>query len=293
MHSFSAPARFLCVAFALCGSGCALYNPVVSPTTGKILQPTLMPPGTVALEVFSICLPPESPEMAKSIWAEVDEQDFPVNVRRQLEKNGFRAGVLAGEIPPALSQLLDLKGQPGAAGEVQHVNIADLATPARVTIQHMQTHAGQRYEIAASSVLEKMPILAAEAGEIHGQTYEQAQGVFDMHVTPQPDGRVQVELVPEVHHGQSKQRWVGDQSIFRLEPGRPKRAFDELKLATTLGPGAMLLLGSRPERQGSLGHYFFLESNGRDDRFDQKLVLVRICQTQHNDLVSPGPLPIK
>ena len=56
-----------------------LYNPVVSPTTGKILQPTLMPPGTVALEVFSICLPPDSPDLVKSIWAEVDEQDFPVD----------------------------------------------------------------------------------------------------------------------------------------------------------------------------------------------------------------------
>jgi hypothetical protein len=252
-----------------------------------------MPPGTVALEVFSICLPPDSPELVKSIWAEVDEQDFPVNTRRHLEKNGFRAGVLAGEIPPALSQLLDLKGAPSANGEVQRINIADLAAPARVTTQHMQTHAGQRYEIATSSVLDKMPILASEAGEIHGQTYEQAQGIFALHVTPQPDGRVELELVPEVHHGQSKQHWVGDQSMFRLETGRPKRAFDELKLTATLGPGAMILLGSQSTRQGSLGHYFFQESNGHDDRSDQKLILVRVCQTQHNDLVSPGPLPLK
>jgi hypothetical protein len=293
MHSISAPARFLLTAFALFVSGCALYNPVVSPTTGKILQPTLMPPGTVALEVFSICLPPDSPNLVKSIWAEVDEQDFPVDVRRQLEKNGFRAGVLAGEIPPSLSQLLDLKQAPSASGEVQHVNIADLASPASVTTQHMQTRAGQRYEIAASSVLDKMPIFASDAGEIHGQIYEQAQGVFALHVTPDPDGRVELELVPEVHHGQTKQHWVGDQSMFRVETSRPKRAFDELKLTATLGPGAMLLLGSRPERQGSLGHYFFLESNGSDDRFGEKLILVRVCQTQHNDLVSPGPLPLK
>jgi hypothetical protein len=138
-----------------------------------------------------------------------------------------------------------------------------------------------------------MPILANEGGEIHGLTYEQAQGIFAMHVTPQADGRVELELVPEVHHGQARQHWVLDQSFSRMETGRAKRAFDELKLTTTLGPGAMILLGSQSQRQGNLGHYFFLESNGRDDRDDQKLILIRVCQTQHNDLVSPGPLPIK
>ena len=78
-----------------------------------------------------------------------------------------------------------------------------------------------------------------------------------------------------------------------METARPRRAFDELKLTASLGPGGMLLLGSQPNRQGSLGHYFFLENDGRDDRFEGKLILIRVSQTQHNDLVSPGPLPIK
>jgi hypothetical protein len=293
MQRFFTAARLLLGFFVLSGSGCALYNPAVNPATGQILQPTQMPPGSVAIEVFSICIPPDNPDLATHVWDEVDEQDFPVEARRQLEKNGFRVGILAGQIPPVLSKLLDLKGQAAAGGTVQHVNVADLATPPRVTSEHMQTNAGKRYEIKASSVIGKMPILANDAGEIHGVTYDEAQGMFDLHVTPQPDGRVELELIPEIHHGQTQQHWVGDQSIFRLETGRAKRAFDELKLTATLGPGAMLLLGSQPNREGSLGHYFFLESNGRDDRFDQKLILIRICQTQHNDLVSPGPLPIK
>jgi len=102
-----------------------------------------------------------------------------------------------------------------------------------------------------------------------------------------------LELVPEVHHGKNRQHIVADQAMFRFEPGRDKRAFDELKLTAVMGPGAMLLLGSQPNRQGSLGHYFFLESNGRDDRLDQKLILMRLCQTQHDDLVSPGPLKLR
>ncbi len=289
----SSPARLLLLSLALGIAGCAWIAPQTNHSMATILQPTQMAPGSTVVEVFSIHLPPGEPDLSKRVWDEVDEQHFPVEVRRNLEKNGFRAGVIAGQIPPALSRLLDLKGKPRAGGEVQQVNIADLATPSRVSSQHLQTRAGQRYEIAASGVIEKMPILVCEAGEIRGLTYEQAQGIFAMHVAPQPDGQVQLELVPEIHHGQNRQHWVGDQSIFRLETGRPKRAFEEMKLTAVLGPGAMLLLGSQPNRQGSLGHYFFLENNGRDDRLDEKLILVRLCQTQHDDLVSPEPLRLR
>ena len=153
-----------------------------------------MAPGSAVIEVFSIRLPPGEPDLNNRIWEEVDEQHFPIEVRRKLEKNGFRAGILAGQIPPSLSRLLDLKGKPSAGGEVQQVKIADLVTPSRVSSQHLQTRAGQRYEIAASGVIEKMPILVSEAGEIRGLTYEQAQGIFALHVAPQPDGRVRVGI---------------------------------------------------------------------------------------------------
>jgi hypothetical protein len=281
------------LSLALSSAGCAWLAPPPKIGGGSILQPTQMAPGSAVLEILSIRLPPGEPDLINRVWEEVDEQHFPIEVRRQLEKSGFRAGILAGQIPPTLSRLLDFKGKPSAGGEVQQVKIADLAAPARVSSLHTQVHAGQRYEIAASGIIAKMPILVSEAGEIHGLTYEQAQGIFALQAAPQPDGRVQLELVPEIHHGENRQHWVGDQSIFRLETGRPKRAFEELKLTAVMGPGAMLLLGCQPNRPGSLGHYFFLESNGRDDQLDQKLILVRLCQTQHDDLVSPGPLRLK
>jgi hypothetical protein len=289
----SISARLLILALLSSLSGCAWFAPPANNAMASLLQPAQMTPGSAVLEVLSVRLPPGEPDLDRRIWEEVDEQHFPIEVRRQLEKSGFRAGVLAGQLPPVLSRLLDLKGKPSAGGEVQHVKITDLATPSRVSSQHMQTHAGQRYEVTASGLIEKMPILVSEAGEIRGVTYEQAQGIFAMHVNPQPDGRVELELIPEIHHGETKQHWVGDQSMFRLETGRPKRAFEELKLTAVMSPGAMLLLGSQPNRQGSLGHYFFLENNGRDDRFDQKLILIRLCQTQHDDLVSPAPLRLK
>ena len=50
----------------------------------------------------------------------------------------------------------------------------------------------------------------------------------------------------------------------------------------------MLVLTSLPNRQGSLGHHFFTETNGR---LEQKLLIIRLSQTQHDGLfVPPEPL---
>ncbi len=106
---------------------------------------------------------------------------------------------------------------------------------------------------------------------------------------PQPDGRVRLELVPELHHDQPRQRWVGNQGMFHLDASRPKRVFDDMTMSADLAPGAMLVLSSLPNRPGSLGHHFFTE-NG--ERLEQKLLIVRLSQTQHDGLFNP-PEPLK
>ena len=72
--------------------------------------------------------------------------------------------------------------------------------------------------------------------------------------------------------------------MLRLEAGRPRRAFDEMTISATLSPGSMLLLSSVPRLPGSLGHHFFTEDNGR---LEQKLLVLRLAQTQHDELFTP------
>ena len=102
--------------------------------------------------------------------------------------------------------------------------------------------AGGRNEILASGVYEQMPLLVREGGELRGQTYSQAQGILAARAFPQSDGRVRVELVPELHHGQPRRRFVGDQAMMRLEMARPRRVFDDLTISAVLSPGTMLIL---------------------------------------------------
>ena len=132
-------------------------------------------------------------------------------------------------------------------------------------------------------------MLVCESGRISGQTYNQAQGIFAVKSFPQPDGRVRLELVPELHHDQPRQRWVGSQGVLRLETSRPRKVFDDMTMTADLAPGAMLILSSLANRPGSLGHYFFTEN---DAQLEQKLLIVRLAQTQHDALFSP-PEPLK
>jgi hypothetical protein len=274
----------------LLATGC---NPLQARKVESPLRPTQMSPDSIALEILSVRLPHGEPELNVKVWEEVDEQHLPAELRKRLAKSGFRVGIVGSQVPGNLAKLLDLKDRPQAMGDPQQINLADVQEPPRVTLRHLQTRPGQRSEIIASGVYERLPVLLAEGGELCGQTYNQAQGVFTLVVTPQSDGRVRLELTPELHHDQMRQQWVGDQAMWRLETSRPKRVFDDLRIAAVLSPGSMLLLGSQPDRAGSLGHDFFMEGVGQDNRMEQKLILVRLCQTQHDDLIAPptGKLP--
>jgi hypothetical protein len=157
--------------------------------------------------------------------------------------------------------------------------------------RHLQVRAGQRKEIVASGLYDELPVLISEPGRLGGQTYTQAQAVLAVKTDPQADGRVRVELVPELHHGEPRQRWVVEQGMWRLEAGKRRRVFKEMGLAATLSPGCMLLVGSLPDRRGSLGHHFFTEDGGQ---LQQKMLVLRLAQTQHDGLFGPsGVLPMR
>jgi len=250
----------------------------------SLLKAPQMSPDAVALDVFFVRFPFGDTEVNEQLWQEVDEQHFPAEVRQRLAQNGFRVGLLGGQMPIILSQLLELKDKPAPTGGPGEIALADLDAEPRVERRHMPLRAGVRGEIIATEVYGQLPVLISAPGELCGQTYSQAQGILAVTARPLSDGRVRLDVVPELYHDQPRQRWVGDQGMLRLDTSRPKRVFDDLGISGTLPPGAMLLISSLPNRPGSLGHHFF--TTNKDHR-EQKLLVIRLAQTQHNDLCAP------
>ena len=243
-----------------------------------------MSPDSVVLEVFSVRFPFGDPEINGPMWQQIDEQPFPPDLRRRLMRNGFRIGLVGGQMPVALSRLLELKDKPVSTGESAQIDVGELESEPPVLRHHLAIRSGRRKEVVVSDVHDQLDVLRVESGELCGQTYGKAQAMFAVKAFPQADGRVRVELVPELHHDEARPRWVGRQGMMRLEAGRPRETFDDLAVSVNLSTGCMLLIGSLPEKPGSLGHHFLTE---KKERMQQKMLVVRLTQTQHDELFSP------
>lgn len=255
----------------------------------SLLSPVQLPADGVVLDVFFIRFPFGDSTVNNDLWHEIDEQQIPLELRERLGKNGFRAGMINGQMPTKLAELLALSDKPVSRANTGEIRANDAEVEPRVVCKHLQLRAAQRSEVIASNVYPELPVLMSKSGQISGQTYNQAQGIFAAKAFPQSDGRVRVELTPEVHHDQVRPRWTGANGVLQLEPGRPRESYDELKLSADMRPGMMMVLTGLPNRPGSLGHYFFTESHSN---LEQKLLIVRLSQTQRDGLFAP-PEPLK
>jgi len=252
------------------------------------LAPAQMSADSIVLEMFFVRFPFGDSSANEALWEEIDEQQFPPDLRQYLTQNGFRAGVVDGHIPGELAKLLELNKQQEPEKEsgetTEGTKIDSFDEQPRVVHRRLQIRPGQRSEIIASAVYDELPVLMCCAGQLSGRTYNQAQGMFEVKSFPQPDGRVRLELVPELHHDQPRQRWVGGQGMLRLDTSRPKQIYEDMTMKARLAPGGMLILGSLPNRPGSLGHHFFTENQGR---LEQKLLVIRFSQAQQDGLFNP------
>ncbi|MHC4404629.1 MAG: hypothetical protein ACYTG0_33670 [Planctomycetota bacterium] len=261
------------------------------PGDGSPLVPPRMSPDSCALDIFIVRVPFGDPEVNGSMWDEVDEQHFPTDLRRQLAQRGFRVGLVGGHVPAKIAQLLELVNRPVPSGQSQEIDVEDLGTAPTVVPRHLQLRADKRCEVVTSGDYDEVPVFTScGSGGLGAKSYRQAQCVMALKSFPEPDGRVRLELVPELHHGQRQTQFVGGGAVgFRVDRARPRLAFDDVAVSATLKPGDMLLVSSLPSRRGRLGHHFFTHEQAGSQQ--QKLLLIRLSQTQHDGLFSSANAP--
>jgi len=256
----------------------------IQPSSKSPLHPLQMAPQVTALEVFFVRCPSDDPRANTQVWNEVDEQTLPAEVRRGLTRNGFRVGLIGNQIPPVLDELMDLNDKPPPDPNSLESHSINLEETPKVVRRYLQVRPGKRQEIVVSGIYDELPVLVAEGDQLTGRTYERAQAIYALKAYNERDGRVRVELTPELHYGDPAQRWVSTNGMFRVQTGRDRRVLENLAINATLVPGQILIVASLPNRSGSLGHHFFSEKT--DGPMEQKLLLLRVAQTQHDDLLN-------
>jgi hypothetical protein len=263
----------------LAAAGCAALKeqPPGEPSSLPALKPA---DDTVGLEIAFLKLPPTAQSQIALVWDDVDESRLPTDLRRRLDANGIRCGCFGTQTPEPLRQLVAraTESQTGSAADGVKVGGGHVHT-----CRQLQSRNAQRNEILASEVRPQIAVLSNVGGQIVGSSYHDAQCVWDLKTFPQGDGRVRLQLTPEVHYGQPRNQWIGQSTgIFRQVTTRRRKVFDDLRIEMDLSPGHTCLLSATDSVKG-LGQHFFTYGTGAESP-GPKLLMIRLARTQYDDL---------
>jgi hypothetical protein len=254
--------------------------------TVKQEQPSQLPPvraatDAVMLDVAFVKQPVADATGYDAIWSAADEQVFSTDLRRELAANGLRAGIFGQELPPKLRELIDNPAT-DVLEQGQDAEAADGEVGG--SRRHMQVRTGVWKKIYASQTHPALALLVQEGGSVHGHQLTSAQCLFGLKSYPKGDGRVKLDLTPEIEHGELKATFIRSEAQLVQTFGRQRLLLDKLRIETVLSPGQWLLLSTTADIKG-LGEDFFIEAPS--GALLRTLLLVRVAQTQYDDLFAP------
>lgn len=249
--------------------------------SARLLPPPRLSPDSVILEIGYAQLPLTDQATYDEVWKLADEQALAIELRQELARNGLRCGILGKRIPEKIRTLMDQKGT-AVDQRSEDLDVGEVQVDRQT--RRLQCRAARRAKILCSKSFDQLSLLMRDQGAVRGQQLHHAQCLFGLKPYPQGDGRVQIDLLPEVEHGDLKQQWVAGEGTMMQRIGREKVTFDALRIALTLVPGQMIV-ASAAEQPIGLGEHFFVESvAGTPSR---SLLFIRLAHTQQDNLFAP------
>jgi hypothetical protein len=240
-----------------------------------------MAPDCVVLEVAFLKLK-QDPNQDPELWRQIDEQHISTDLRRRLKDNGLRCGLVGMQLPGELRQLLD---ENPSMLELVSSGVSPEGSELATRRNRLQIRAGNAKRMPVTTAEpDEFVVLLSQDDSVRAKRYEKPRGTFQFRSFPLGDGRVRLELTPEIEHGESRQHWVGDRGALLRTNDRARQTFEELTIKTVLSPGQTLLVTCTPEPKG-LGNFFFATTHSGGN--EQILMLTRLSQTQIDDLFCP------
>jgi hypothetical protein len=315
-------------------AGCTFLS--TSPATNKSpLRPFEPTEHQAALEITTLRLPKQTPDERERLWSGIDELAIDPELRRQLAVNGFRAGIIRGETPAVLEEMIATQLTGNALSHVDPLKFntdekaresettkpktpselreeTPTAAPAKSTVeqeldkeaeldtfgvvkpkrlaardQGVRTHTiylqtDQPVELQSGGLHDQWPLLWNQNGQLQGKTMFQAQGVWQVRARQRNNGLL-LKLTPEIHHGEPKSQWVGEDGVFRQEISKPKQQFAALAIEAQLQPGQALVLVPQADRPGSMGQYFL--GHRTSEELQPRLLLIRVARVGTDELL--------
>ncbi|HEY1376141.1 MAG TPA: hypothetical protein VGF55_05075 [Gemmataceae bacterium] len=224
------------------------------PAPTQSLKPIagLRGPDAVGLRVAVLEVPVGDRYANAGLWAAIDEQVVAPDHKAALEDNGFRVGLVGGMRPDGFADLLTSPRSNPAPHYVQmragNVRVLPLGGP-RPLCQFR---------------------LVADGKPASVEAFEQAQYALQVTPTLTPDGDVTLAFLPLVQHG-TRSPWAAPLGGEDAAP--PGERYPALAWEVTLAAGEYVIVGTRFDRAGTLGHACFVDPD--DARPVQRLLVVQ------------------
>jgi hypothetical protein len=285
-------ARALLLCCMLAATGCQFLgvqdasDPSSAPrllgTDGAAAKPA---PRTIPVELVFVRFDEHDAALREAIWTSVDEQAVDDGLRRRLNANGLRAGIVTGHLPQRLAERI-VPERVVAAGAPSD----PLADDPAVTRRLLRLLPDRRSEILATAGLEELVLLEETDGQVRGGTFRNATGLFELKVRPAADGRVRLDLTPEIKHGPLERSWVGEEGMFRMEAGQRRHRREDLHVAVDLPEDAVFLVGCAGDQGSTIGDALLRDHGG--NRSTMRLLVVRPqSRTVDPIFADEAPLP--
>jgi hypothetical protein len=255
--------------------------------TKTVLSAPQLARDAVILEIAFIRVAANTNRSDSTFWPDVDETHLSMDDRKRLSQNGIRCGLIAGSLPDSLNELIN--------GDANTVDLEALTGSLKLNLenrnQRLQFRAGQAGQIVMSkSVKDNITVITSDSQYSAAERFSQAQCQFQIKTYPQGDGRVRIELIPQIHHGDPRAEFTGQDGAWLLKTQRAVKQYDTVPIETMISPGESLLLSADAHNKG-LGRQFFVLND--DDEKTNHLLLMRLVHTQYDDLFAPNEAPLE
>lgn len=284
----------LLLASGLATSGCALFTkPPGELVTKAFKLPSIgIPPDAIQLEVVYVERPLGDARLGDELWRYADEiSSVEPEQRSMLKRNGYRAGVVGSNPPQALQCMLGLK---------HDFAYEPKAEKSKQLVGHRYVlRSGSQQTILASPVYPECTLDIPQGNETQHHSFENAQCKYLVTAVRLQEGWVQLDFVPQVHHGAEQLRRVVGPDGWQFENKQRTETLYPQRFTVRLAVGDMAILTAANDARGRLGELFFrgpaaltppsevAQAEGANNTSPltsvQRLLVVRLASTGSND----------
>ena len=225
---------------------------------GQVIEPK-----RCHLRVAILSRPLRDEAINDGLWGVADEQAVPPELRRALEVNGLRIGLITGELPHNVDSILKAPA------------------PHRIEPTQFEFGDGEHAMVALSEATPEVSLLLNREGRVFGKPYKEASGWFRVTANHEGSTAVKLRFVPEIHHGPIQRTFGALPNSGPLAPqqfmqkdSQQEDSLRELATTLTLQPGQVAVVGCRPDASRSLGAFLLTQPEVNSDRLLQRVVLV-------------------